>query len=104
MIQEYITGEVTWLGLAIVIALNNLIMLKLAKGQKGDKGDTGPMGPMGIKGEPGKPNKVSEHLNSLETSFQLLTESDAYKEWKKKQGNDQRLDNTETATQRGYTL
>lgn len=86
MIQEYITGEVTWLGLAIVIALNNLIMLKLAKGQKGDKGDTGPMGPMGIKGDQGKPHWTYPTM-STEVRIELLEEKLKYLE-NKVRGND----------------
>ena len=78
---EVMTGEVNWYELVFFVAINNFLLRRFVKGPKGDKGD---MGPMGIMGKDGKDGKVSEHLNSLETSFQLLTESDAYKEWKKK--------------------
>jgi len=75
---EVMSGEVNWYELAFFMAINNFLLRRFIKGPKGDKGDMGPMGMMGRDGKDGN------SYPDLDPAFKRLTESDAYKEWKKR--------------------
>ena len=75
---EVMSGEVNWYELVIFLPIYNLILRRYLKGPKGDKGAMGPMGMMGRDGKDGN------SYPDLDPAFKRLTETEAYKEWKKK--------------------